>query len=98
MSYAIKTMVKLKLAGNKLNLKHCALARLHLLHKTCRVDLTPGSADWTVRLNIYTVNVVPARIIQLLDWGESTPLFKVVNLANLAICLHVVLTNLKQLF
>ena len=29
--------------------------------------------DWTVRLNVYTVHVVPARSMQLLDWGDLLP-------------------------
>ena len=29
--------------------------------------------DWTVRLNVYTVLVIPALIMQLLDWGELLP-------------------------
>jgi len=41
----------------------CDLARLHLLHKTCWVDSTLGSPDWTVRLNAYTVHAVPAWIM-----------------------------------
>ena len=44
---------------------HCDLARLHSLHKTFYVDFTLGSPDWTVQLNAYTVNVVPARIKQV---------------------------------
>ena len=31
------------------------LARLHLWHKTCWVDSTLGSPDWTVRLNACTL-------------------------------------------
>ena len=40
------------------------LARLHLLHKTyIWVYSTLGSPDWVVRLNVFTVHVVPARIM-----------------------------------
>ena len=42
------------------------LARLHLMHKTCWIDSTLGSPDWTVRLNAYTVHDVPARIKHLI--------------------------------
>ena len=48
---------------------HCDLARLHLLHKTCWVDSTVGRSDWTVRVNAFTVHLVPARIMQLLEGG-----------------------------
>ena len=57
------------------SITHCDLARLHLWHKTCGVDFTPGSLDWTVRLNAFTVHVVPARIKQLLEWGEPAIYF-----------------------
>ena len=43
------------------------LARLHLMHKTCWIDSTLGSPDWTVRLNAYTVHDVPARIKHLIN-------------------------------
>ena len=46
---------------------HCDLARLHLLHKTCTLDV--GNPDWTVRLNANTVHVIPARIMLHLNWG-----------------------------
>ena len=35
----------------------CDLARLNLLQKTCWVDFTLGSPDWTVRLNVYIEHV-----------------------------------------
>ena len=34
------------------------------LNKICWVYTTLGSPDWTVSLNVYTVHVVPARIMQ----------------------------------
>ena len=40
-----------------------------LLHKTCWVGTTLGSPDWTVRVNACTVHIVPARIMQLLEWS-----------------------------
>ena len=43
---------------------------LNLLHKTCWGDFTLGSPDWTVRLNAITVHVVPARVMQLLEWCD----------------------------
>ena len=54
---------------------HCDLARLYFLHKTCWVDSTLGSPDWTVRLNACTVHVVPARIMQLLWCWQFSLLF-----------------------
>ena len=38
-----------------------------MLHKTCWVDTTLGSPEWTVRVIVihYTVHVVPARSMQL---------------------------------
>ena len=49
----------------KVYIIHCDFARLNLLHKTCWVDSALGSQDWTVRVNTFTVHVVPARIMQL---------------------------------
>ena len=43
------------------------LARLHLWHKTCWVNSTLGSPDWTVRVNVCTAQ---AWIIQLLECGK----------------------------
>ena len=43
------------------------LARLHLWHKTCWVNSTLGSPDWTVRVNACTAQ---AWIIQLLECGK----------------------------
>ena len=39
-----------------------------MLHKTCWVDTTLGSPEWTVRVIAihYTVHVVPARSMQIL--------------------------------
>ena len=31
---------------------YCDFARLHLLHKSCRVDFTLGSPDWMVQLYV----------------------------------------------
>ena len=42
---------------------------LDLLHKTCWVNSTLGSSDWTVRVYSRTVHIVPARIMQLLEWS-----------------------------
>ena len=44
---------------------------VHLLHKTCWVNSSLGSPDWTVRPNAFTVHVVPARIMQHLEWGRT---------------------------
>ena len=33
---------------------HVDLSSLHLLHKTCWVELSLGSLDWSVRVNAYT--------------------------------------------
>ena len=71
-----KYLLKWKLTWNSVDSSltdskaHCDLPRLHLLHETCWVDSTLGSPDWTVRLNAYTLHVVPAGIMQYLDWGE----------------------------
>ena len=35
----------------------CDLAKQHLLQKTCWVDFTLGSPDWTVRVNASTVRI-----------------------------------------
>ena len=40
-----------------------------MFHTTCWVDITLDSPAWTVRLIACTVHVVPARIMQLLEWG-----------------------------
>ena len=56
---------KLSLHNNNLALL-AIRARLHSLHKTYWVDSV--WPDWTVRLNAYTVRVVPAWSMQLLDW------------------------------
>ena len=48
----------------------CDLDKLHLLHKLCWFDLTLSSHDWTVWVYMhYIVHVVPAQIMQLLEWG-----------------------------
>ena len=47
------------------------LPRLHFLNKTYRVDFTLGSPDWTVQQDVCTEHVLPARILQLLEWGAS---------------------------
>ena len=49
----------------------CDLARLQLLHNTRSIDFTLGAPDMTVQLNAYTVHVVPARIMQLLEWCDQ---------------------------
>ena len=49
---------------------HCDLASQLQLHTTCWVDFKFGSIDWTVRLNAYKENVVPARILQLKEWSD----------------------------
>lgn len=53
---------------------HCDIARLLFFGKTCWVDTTLGSPNWTVSTECYTVHVIPSsRIIQILDWGDRRP-------------------------
>ena len=38
------------------------LTRLHWLHKSCWVDFTLNSPDWTVRINTYTLRYMLCRL------------------------------------
>ena len=58
----------LSVFASKIIIKRISV-QFFLLHKTCWVDSTLGSPNWTVRLKACTVHVLPARIMQLLDWG-----------------------------
>ena len=40
-----------------------------MIHKTCWVDCTLCTPDWTVQLNAFTLHVVLAQIMQRLDWS-----------------------------
>ena len=53
------------------------MARLHLQHKTYRVDSILGSTDWTVRQNACTV---PVRIMQLIDWSVAINILSIINI------------------
>ena len=50
--------------------KNYDLARLRLLHKSCWVDFPLDNPDWTVLCIVYTVHVLPPRIMQNFRVGK----------------------------
>jgi len=74
------------------HLYQCDLARLYLFNKTCWVDLS--SQDWSVQVNVYTVHVFLAWIMQLLEWGEFTVQFILYSLYSTVYTVQFILYSL----
>ena len=52
-------------------LYYCDISCYVCCIKRAGSTLTLGSPDWTVQVNSCTVHLVPARIMQLLEWGNT---------------------------